>query len=237
MDFSDLETEQKLAFCQQRLGYWGSVLGGQVVTKTDDDEVELRTRLGERAVRVVVDYDTGWTKVQTKLANTTGVLVLWWDADKQPTDAAHDPEWDGGSEQRLFLAPGLYIEEYPDEAKAMWELIGRTPQPLMQEIVQAMPTRISQLRIDADMIEMRFEPNFDQLPDPSQLQWVFGMADRIAAHFEGGQESVSAKPKLYIGGKAANIANMASCPHCNTVVDLSQGSFCFNCGAPMKPKV
>ena len=55
MDFSDLETEQKLAFCQQRLGYWGSLLGGQVVTKTDDDEVELRTRVGERAIRVVVD--------------------------------------------------------------------------------------------------------------------------------------------------------------------------------------
>ena len=59
----------------------------------------------------------------------------------------------------------------------------------------------------------------------------------IARHFEGGQESVAAKPKLYIRGQAANVATMASCPHCNTVVDLSQGSFCFNCGAPMKPKV
>src|ERR1043165_1630239 len=132
MDYSDLETEQKIAFCQQRLGYWSSLLGGQVVTKTDDDEVELRTKMGERAVRVVVDYDTGWTKVQTKLANTTGVLVLHWDADKQAPGGAHDPEWDSGSEQVLFLAPGLYIEEYPDEAKAMWELVGRTPQPLMQ---------------------------------------------------------------------------------------------------------
>jgi hypothetical protein len=237
MDFSDLETEQKIALCQQRLGAWAGLLGGQVVTKTDDDQVELRTRLGERATRVVVDYDTGWTDVQTKLANTTGVLVLWWDPEKQPNDGAHDPEWDGGSEQRMFLAPGLYIEEYPDEAKAMWELIGRVPQPLMHEIVQAMPTRISYLKIDADVIEMRFEPRFDQLPEPSQLQWVFQLADRIARQFEGGSESVAAKPKLYISGQAANIATIASCPHCNTVVDLSQGSFCFNCGAPMKPKV
>lgn len=237
MDFSDLETEQKLAFVQQRLGYWSSVMGGQVVTKTDDDECELRTRLGERPVRVVVDYDTGWTTIQTKLANTTGVLVLSWDAEKQPNNAAHDPEWDGGDEQVIFLAPGVYIEEYPDEAKAMWELIGRVPQPLMQEIVQAMPTRISHLKIDADVIVMRFEPNFDQLPDPSQLQWVFGLADRIARHFEAGQESVANKPVLYVGGKAANIVNVVSCPHCNTVVDLTQGSFCFNCGAPLKPKV
>jgi hypothetical protein len=237
MEFSDLETDQKIAFCQQRLGTWSSLLGGQVVTKTDDDQVELRTRIGERATRVVVDYDTGWTDVQTKVANTTGVLVLWWDPDKQPTDGAHDPEWDSGSEQRLFLAPGLYIEEYPDEAKAMWELVGRVPQPLMHEIVQAMPTRISQLKVDADVIMMRFQPNFDQLPDPAHLQWVFALADRIARHFEGGSESVASKPKLYISGKAANIANVASCPHCNTVVDLSQGSFCFNCGAPMKPKV
>jgi len=136
MDFSDLDTEQKIAFCQQRLGSWSSLLGGQVVTKTDDDQVELRTRIGERATRIVVDYDTGWTDVQTKVTNTTGVLVLWWDPDKQPHDSAHDPEWDSGSEQRLFLAPGLYIEEYPDEAKAMWELVGRLPQPLIQEIVR-----------------------------------------------------------------------------------------------------
>lgn len=237
MDFSDLDTDQKLAFCQQRLGAWSSVLGGQVVTKTDDDQVELRTRIGERPTRVVVDYDTGWTDVQTKITNTTGVLVLWWDPEKQPQDSAHDPEWDSGSEQRMFLAPGLYIEEYPDEAKAMWELVGRVPQPLMHEIVQAMPTRISHLTIDADGIAMRFEPHFDQLPDPVHLQWVFDMAERIARHFEGGGESVASKPKLYISGKAANIMSVASCPHCNTVVDLSEGSFCFNCGAPMKPKL
>ncbi len=237
MEFSDLDSEQRLAFCQQRLGSWSGVLGGQVVTNSDDDQVELRTRVGERATRVVVDYDTGWTDIQTKVANTTGVLVLWWDPDKQPNNNAHDPEWDSGSEQRMFLAPGLYIEEYPDEAKAMWELVGRLPQPLVQEIIQAMPTRISYLKVDADMIEMRFQPNFDQLPDPASLQWVFAMADRIARHFEAGTDSVSSKPKLYIAGKAANIANMASCPHCNTVVDLSEGSFCYNCGAPMKPKV
>jgi hypothetical protein len=237
MDFSDLETEQKMAFVQQRLGQWSSQLGGQVVTKSDDDQVELRTKIGERAMRVVVDYDTGWTDIQTKLANTTGVLVLWWDPDKQPDGNAHDPEWDGGSEQRMFLGPGLYIEEYPDEAKAMWELVGRVPQELMGEIVQAMPTRFSYLKVDADMIDLRFQPNFDKLPDPSQLQWVWGLVDRIARHFEGGQESVAAKPKLYISGKAANIANVVSCPHCNTVIDLSQGTFCFNCGAPLKPKL
>lgn len=237
MDYSDLETDQKIAFCQQRLGMWASLLGGQVVTKTDDDQVELRTRVGERATRVVVDYDTGWTDVQTKVANTTGILVLQWDLEKQAPSAAHDPEWDSGSEQVMFVAPGIYIEEYPDEAKAMWDLVGRVPQPLMHEIVQAMPTRISRLKIDADVIVMRFEPDFHELPDPQHLQWVFQMADRIARHFEGGQESVAAKPMLYIKGKAANIATMASCPHCNTVVDLSEGTFCFNCGAPMKPKV
>lgn len=237
MDFSDLESDQRIAFCQQRLGGWSSVLGGQVVTKTDDDQVELRTRIGDRPTRVIVDYDTGWTDVEAKIANTTGVLVLWWDPDKQPENNAHDPEWDGGSEQRMFLAPGLYIEEYPDEAKAMWELVGRLPQQMVHEIVQAMPTRISHMRIDADKLSMRFEPRLDQISDPAAMQWVFGLTDRIARVFEGGNESVASKPKLYIAGKAANVANMASCAHCNTVVDLSQGSFCFNCGAAMKPKI
>ncbi|MBL9020326.1 MAG: zinc ribbon domain-containing protein [Myxococcales bacterium] len=237
MDFSDLETEQKLAWVQQRLGYWSSLMGGQIVTKSEDDQIELRTKIGERPTRVVVEYDMGWTEIQTKITNTTGVLVLNWDADKQPTDAAHDPEWDGGDEQVMFLAPGLYIEEYPDEAKAMWELLGRLPQPMVQEIIQAMPTRISYLKVDADKIELKFQPNFHELPDPSQLQWVFQMLDRIARHFESGQESVANKPKVYIAGQAANIVNAVSCPHCNTVVDLTQGSFCFNCGAALKPKL
>ncbi len=237
MEYSDLEEEQRIAFCQQRLGAWSGVMGGQVVTDVEDDRVELRTRVGDRATRIRVDFDTGWTDVETKLANTTGVLVLSWDADKQPTNAP-DPEWDDGSEQRMFLAPGLYIEEYPEEAKAMWELVGRMPQPLVQEIIQAMPTRISYLKIDADHISLRFEPDFHELPpDVSAVQWVFAMCDRIARFFESGSDSVASKPKLYISGKAANIANMASCPHCNTVVDLSEGSFCYNCGAPMKPKV
>jgi hypothetical protein len=45
----------------------------------------------------------------------------------------------------LEVGRGPYIEEYPDEAKAMWALLGRVPQELVQELIQAMPTRISQV--------------------------------------------------------------------------------------------
>ncbi len=229
-DYFFWEDAQKIAFCQKTLTELMPVLGGQIHIDRDDDRMELRTQLGPRPARVLIDFSSGWVETQLTLTNTLGVLVLSWDPDKQPKTQIGP--WDEDKQLRYFIGPGVFIEEYEEEAKAMYQVVGQLPQPLVHEILQAMPYRFTHLAIDASRIELKFKPEVHHLENPPQLfSMVFGMLDRIASAFETGQNAVAARPKVYIGGKPMNTLGPVSCPFCNTIVDTSQGSFCPNCGS------
>ena len=233
-DYFSWEDEQKLDYCKRFLGQVGPVLGGNIHVDEDDDEIELRTQIGARPARIIIDYDSGWVSVEAKLTNTVGVLVLNWDPDKKPKQSS-DP-WDEDKELRLFIGPGVFIEEYPDEANEMMQLVGRLPPQMIQEFVAAMPTRFPRISVDATALKVNFKPEVHEIQNPPQLfSMVFGMIDRAGRVFESGQAEVSAKPRVYIGGKPADaMMGAMPCPYCRTICDPTQGAFCPHCGAALK---
>lgn len=228
------DEDQQRAYCQQGLSSLIPVLGGQLHWNEDDEQFELRTQVGPRPTRVVVDLSFGGVEIHTQFANTVGVLVLHWDPEKQPKAPGGGP-WDDDGEVRHFIGPGVYIEEYPEEANAMIQLVGGLPPQLVNEFVQAMPNNFARISIDSSMIELDFKNEVDILPNPTQFfPMVFGLIDRIAQTFESGQNAVAAKPRVYIRGQAVNPGGPITCPFCHTVVNVAQASHCPNCGGAIQ---
>jgi hypothetical protein len=129
----------------------------------------------------------------------------------------------------------VFIEEFPDEANAMIQLVGQLPPQLVGELLQAMPNHFNRVTIDAASIKLDFKPEVDVLPDPPRFfPMVFGLIDRIARTFESGQNAVAAKPRVYIGGQAVSPGGPMSCPYCHTVVNAAGASHCPNCGAAIQ---
>lgn len=240
--WDDWETPQRLEFCKTQLEALKQAYGGEgkLKKRTSDDEVELQTTFEGRPVRFTIDFDTGWVTLSMKLVNRRGWLMLSYDSDKQPSMMHSDGEWeedeDEGQTVHIF-APGVYLEEYPYEAKPMIEVWGTLPPDLQQQVVGALQNQtLTSLNIDAYVIYSSTNEDIYEIRDPKAFaDQRFSLFKRIADVFAQGDADLSPKPRVYIGGLPAQgqaVAAKTSCTYCNTNYVADDDPRCPNCGAP-----
>ena len=125
--YSYWSDEQKVAIGHQLMHALQPILGGQVHHDTEEETIELRTQIGERLARIVLDLSWGSFDVEMRFVNTLGLLELKWDPSKEARDESQSA-WDQNAEVRHLVGPGVFIEEYANEAKQMIMLASRFPQ-------------------------------------------------------------------------------------------------------------
>lgn len=240
--WDDWETPQRMEFCKTQLEALKRSYGdeGKLKRRTGDDEVELQTTYQGRPVRVTIDYDAGWTTLSMKLVNRRGWLVLNYDSDKQPSMMATDGEWEDDQEEGQtthIFAPGVYLEEYPYEAKPMIELWGTLPPALQQSMIGALQQGVvNGLNIDAYVIYSTTTEDIYEIRDlKGFIDQRFALFKQIADVFAEGNADLSPKPRVYIGGLPAQgqaVAAKVACSYCSTNYIPDDDPRCPNCGAP-----
>jgi uncharacterized protein (DUF1499 family) len=238
-DYFSWEDEEKLEYCNAVLAPLLPTFQGKL-KRVDDDELHLQGQSGDRKFRLKIDFDTGWTTLELRLANKKGVLSLHRDKDQADGAPPEEPdEWDEQDrrETKEFLAPHIYIEEYKDEFEAMKQLLGTLPGNTVAEVAKFMnATQASHVLVDAESLNVRFDPEYYKVRLDQLLPYAVQFCGWLAAMFEAGDQEVSAKPRVYIGGQAVTggALNLVRCGFCSGMVKLDPAGRCPNCGAVNK---
>ena len=235
-DYFSWEDEEKLEYANAALAPLVPAFQGKL-KRVDDDELHLQGQSGDRKFRLKVDFDSGWMTLELRIANRKGVLSLHRDKDQASGAPPEEPdEWDEQDrrETKEFLAPHIYIEEYADEFAEMKQLLGTLPGNTLPEIAKFMnATQASRLLVDAEKLEVGFDPDYYKVRLDQLLPYAVQFCGWLAGLFEAGDQAVSAKPRVYIGGQAVTggALNLVSCQFCGGKVQLDPAGHCPNCGA------
>ncbi|MEO8699900.1 MAG: hypothetical protein ABI867_07640 [Kofleriaceae bacterium] len=117
--WDDLDSDQQWAYIASALGTLSSFADGKVKDDREDNSQMhfTGTYLG-RPLRIIVDSD-GKPEVHIKVkAHERGHISVDYDPEAVPKPPG-DPIWDADESVRLFLAPGVFIDEPPSDLEEM----------------------------------------------------------------------------------------------------------------------
>jgi len=90
---------------------------------------------------------------------------------------------------------------------------------------------LSYLTVDADVIEIdvhNYLYEMDNIEDT--FNTVVQILERTAEIFSSGSAEVNSKPRVYIGGKPAELGEKTvKCPYCGTTAVIGKDTHCPNC--------
>ncbi len=232
IEFDDLESEEeKIQYLMDLLKPIAGKTGGQLRHVSKEDEIQCSGKFENRPFRLIMDTSTGGLNVEIKLNNTVGIMDISYDPEAEPTEDQADPEWETREEQRYFMAPGYYLEGYPEDLAESKRVL-ETLDPAEVGTVTALMERLGIGWVNARDSFLNCGL-FESLFDPDEIFGIVLALHRYAAQFEKGGEQVAPAPTLIIGGVAVNpelIAAMQICPFCNSNVAVGKDRKCPNCG-------
>lgn len=126
--FSDMDDEVKTPLAQERMKAFAALVQGRYKEHKDDNELEVVGQFQGRSYRVGFDLDFDQIEVELRCDNALIELELHHDPEASASGSEPD-EWDHDRDrsQRIFLAPGTYIESTVNDA------------PRVQQVLHALP--------------------------------------------------------------------------------------------------
>ena len=232
-EFDSLESEdEKVEYLFNLLKPVLEKTAGRLRHVKKDEEVQCSGKYEGRSVRIIMDASTGGLKVEMKIRNTAGIIRILYDPDAEPEDHGPDAEWDSGEEQRFFMAPGFYIENYPDRLASEKKVL-ETLDPQELKNITALMRRlgIGWVYAESGLLSCGL---FESLFDGDEISGIIQALHRFAVQFEKEGDQVPAGPSVILGGAEINpelVPAFIVCPFCNSKVTAGRNRKCPNCGA------
>ena len=242
-NYGDLSERKQWALCEALLGDVAPGMDNAKIKKLpDDDEIELRGRVGNLPVRINLEVDMGWVRPEMKIANRTGELQLERDHEKIPMEKDADDDWADEDDLRVFVAKGIFTEGGEEEVNQTLSTLGKLPEPLAQELLGEIERlRMTTVYAFADSMSVGFDPNHYDMDDPvrhitdgvAMMQKLAGALSEGAAAAPGDFQDVEDGELDMRGGGFAPAAAVArvKCKYCSTLFVMGATSNCPNCGA------
>ena len=166
----DMEDEERWPLCEALLNDIAPHLeNGKIKKLPDDDEIELRARIGGTPVRINFEVDMGWVRPEMKVTNRIGEIELERDHEKIPQERGADDDWADDDELRVFVAKGIFVEGDESEVDSTLGSLAALPPELSQKLLTEMERlRMSRLYGFAESLSVGFEPNNYEMADPVQ---------------------------------------------------------------------
>lgn len=223
---------------------------GKIKKLPDDDEIELRARIGGTPVRVNFEVDMGWVRPEMKITNRIGEISLERDHEKIPQDRDSGDDWADDDELRVFVAKGIFVEGDDEEVDETLGSLSRLPGDLDRKLVAEMERlQISHFYAFSESMNVGFGPNNYEMVDPVQhildaIQLMKSVADALAT----GERDMASEPRVVIRGNveidglrveptegvhAPHAVERVTCGYCSTLFVPAAELRCPNCGAPM----
>jgi len=246
-----MEDEERWPLCEALLADIAPHLeNGKIKKLPDDDEIELRARIGGTPLKINFEVDMGWVRPEMKITNRTGDLDLERDHEKIPQDRDPDDDWADEDELRVFVAKGIFVEGDEPDVNGTLGTLAALPSELSQRLLAEMERlRMSRLYAFSDSLSVGFQPNNYEMADPVQhildgLRLMKELADALAK----GDRDMASEPNVIIRGhveidgqrvestqgipQAAAIGRV-KCAYCSTLFVSAAEPRCPNCGAPL----
>lgn len=239
--WDDWDDPERMEWCKRQLEALKRAFGdeGKLKKRTSDEELELQTTYQKRPVRFTVDYDTGWLTITTKFVNRRGWFMVQYDADKNAPVPGADDGWEDDEEEGQTVhvfAPGVYLEEFPYEAKPMIKLFSELAPPTQELIIKSLRLkRFDRIAVDAFSISGGTDESLHEVRDLEAFcRERFDTFHQIAEDFGAGETDVQPKPRVYINGRPAQAQATAKvkCAYCATHYVADDDPRCPSCGAP-----
>lgn len=243
------DDEQKWALCEELLGELAPRLDGAKIKKLpDDDEIELRGRMGDTPVKVNLKVDMGWVRPEMKITNRTGELWLERDHEKIPQQRDPDDDWADDDELRVFVAKGIFVEGDEKDVNENMDTLRQLPGETGAELLAAMERlRITTVCALIDSLSFHAGPNLRYMADPiAHFSDLLAIMKKLADALASGERDMAGEPKVRItgaveingqrieptaGGFVAPAIERVQCEYCSTLFVLGTVSNCPNCGA------
>ncbi len=244
-EYYDYEYREQVQLCKKVLGTIGESTGGEIFERFGDDPEEpvenifLAFTHEERPFRVYIYLSWGDPELHARIDNRTGVLSIKYDPEVKPVEEKEIEVWDviDRREKRLFLKPGLYIEEYDDELEDMVSTIRSLPESFIDEVEGMMKKyEASSILYDSMVIDLEFERDIVEADYTDIVPECVTILDAHARILESGNREVHAKPKVYIQGKPAlkaGVEGTVRCRYCSALVIAGISGKCSQCGATL----
>lgn len=239
-EYWSLEDEEKWPVCEEMLKAVGQTLPDSRIKKDVDEEtMELRFRVDNLPIRILLGMNTGWTEIEMKFTNRRGLLDLNWDPDAVPKLRDKDEDWgetDGGN--RVFVAKEIFVEGDDEEVSESLAVLDEVPRTLAARIFDTMQKeKMTFFRIRSDILSTTFVMRqFCDMEDPVGLmtRTVKLMAETAAFFASGSRDLDSVSGPISAGEEDLSDQERVTCSYCGTVFVLNRSSMCPNCGATYK---
>lgn len=184
-DFSDMETEQQIALASERMKALATLVQGRYKERRDDDELEVVGHFQGRPYRVGVNLDFGSVEAELRCTNTLGTLEIQFDLEAGSTPDDSD-EWDHarGRAQRLFIAPGTFIETSVNEAPTVQRLLHALPGLGAHVGAWMQALALQSLSLDTETVGARFQKDLLRVDLTKMIPQLLGFLNTLAPQLE-----------------------------------------------------
>ncbi len=154
----DMDDDERVPYCRERLETLADLVSGKVFVREDDREVHYSGRVNERPFRIKVGLLSGNMDLESKLVNGQVPFFLRYDPDKDGADEA-DENWDDTHERELthFVAPGLFLKDYPHDLDAIRGVLDQLPSTFGERTLETMvKLGVRTLHVGRETISLTF---------------------------------------------------------------------------------
>ncbi|MAE29967.1 MAG: hypothetical protein CMJ87_13445 [Planctomycetes bacterium] len=154
----DMDDDERVPYCRERLETLADLVPGKVFVREDDREVHYSGRVNERPFRIKVCLLSGNMDIESKLVNGQVPFFLRYDPDKDGADEA-DENWDDTHERELthFVAPGLFLKDYPHDLDAIRGVLDQLPSTFGERTLETMvKLGVRTLHVGRETISLTF---------------------------------------------------------------------------------
>ncbi len=216
-----------LALCEALCAELAPGLDGARAVRVDED-LELRGRLGATPVRLRIWVVDPRARLEVKLANHTGPLLLRRDLDQIPTAAGPADDWSEDDLLRVFVARGIFVHGDEHDVARSQATLARLPEAVAAALLDGMERHgLATVEAGDDLLEVELADAVPRMPDPvAQLRGALALAGELAVALGAADGAVRrARP---------GFEGRVRCAYCATLYVLGDRSHCPNCGAAFK---
>jgi hypothetical protein len=217
----------------------GSRYEGAKVVDRDEDELELRARVDDVPVRLVLTKNRGQVKIEAMLENRIGTIDLTRDETRPPISPDAGDAWSDEDEVRIFLGHGIFVEGRHKGVKRQQETFAKLPSEFQDRLLSQMHAlRVWNLATYRDRLFLRTE-EIGVLPSAlDTVQAAIGLACECAREFSSGDGPLVEDNRLVITSAQALAEHVqqlsrkhVKCAFCSTEFVLEGNPVCPNCSA------
>ncbi len=203
----------------------------------EDDEMELRARIGGMPIRVQLETDMGWVFVEMKIKNRVGLFELQWDTDMGPIDVDDDDDWgDEDGDVRVFVHKNVFLEGSWSEVEESIGTLKSIPNGFANSLYESMSRlEASRFLAEPSLIKLnKIIPAFYEMSDPiKEITALVQVVQDSAKVLEAGSRDLTAQPSVFADGLAGlSRPKRVTCAYCHCQFPLGDSARCENCGAP-----